>query len=464
MGLTGSTNTFQNLTENILVGLTRKSCVPYLDDCIIFSRTPEEHVWRLREVSQRFHNANLKINPSKCAFFQAKVQFLGHIVSKDGLQVDPEKVDVVKKFPIPKNQTEVKSFLGLASYYKRYVSSFAAIARPLHKASETSSVFSCTEEAQDAFETLKTRLTSTPLLAFPCLQQPFILYTDASQFAMGAVLAQVQDGMEKTIGYASKALSKSQTKYSATRREFLAIVTFTRHFHHYLLVRKFTIVTDHRALQWLHNFEDPDEMTARWLERLAAFGYTVRHRPGTSIGHADGLSRVPSHEVNVVAQNSSGIDCPHQDEINQWEHSTTTQKNDDDHASTSSKEWPIRENPRNSQFSPDILSAPLRYQEIIGDLFHSTDSLAHCVSADFKMSAGIARKIRRNFSTNYPINLDHRLKPMWPQWIPSQKRYNYHLITKQKFHNKPTFGTLRASLERMRTHAEENGFRQISMP
>ena len=215
------------------------------------------------------------------------MQFLGHIVSKDGLQVDPEKVDVVKKFPIPKNQTEVKSFLGLASYYRRYVSNIAAIARPLQKASETSSVFSWTEEAQDAFETLKTRLTPTPILAFPCLQQPFILYTDASQFAMGAVLAQVQDDLEKAICYASKALSKSQTKYSATRRELLAIVTFTRHFRHYLLGRKFTIVTDHRALQWLHKFKDPEGMSARCLERLASFDYTVSHRPGTSIGHAD---------------------------------------------------------------------------------------------------------------------------------------------------------------------------------
>ena len=325
-------------------------------------------------------------------------------------------------------------------------------------------MFTWTGEAQDAFETLKARLTSTPILAFPCLQEPFILYTDASQFAMGAVLAQVQDGMKRAICYASKALSKSQTKYSATRRELLAIVNFTRHFRHYLLGRKFRIVTDHRALQWLHNFKDPDGMTARWLEKLASFDYTVHHRPGTSIGHADGLPRVPSHEVNVVAQNSCGIECPHQDESNQWEHSTTTQKNDDDHASTSSVEWPNREIPRNSQFSPDILSAPIRYQEIIGDLFHSTDSLAHCVSADFKMSAGIARKIRRNFSASYPINLDHTSNPLWPQWIPSQKRYIYHLITKQKFHNKPTFGTLHASLERMRTHAEENGVRQISMP
>ena len=187
---------------------------------------------------------------------------------------------------------------------------------------------------------------------------------------MGAVLAQRQDGMEKAICYASKALSKSQTRYSATRSELVAIVTFNRQFRHYLFERKFTIVTDHRALQWLHNFKDPDGMTARWLKRLASFDYTARPKPGTSIGHADGLSRNPSHEVNVVAQNSSGIQCPQQDESIQWEHSTMTQNNDDDHACTSSEEWPNREMPRISQFSPDIPSAPIGYQEIIVDLFH----------------------------------------------------------------------------------------------
>ena len=138
----------------------------------------------------------------------------------------------------------------------------------MHKASETSTKFEWTLEAQDAFEPLKLKLTSTPTLAFLCLKEPFILYTDASQFAMGAVLAQMQDGKERAICYASKSLSKSQTKYSATRRELLALVTFARHFHHYLLGQKFTIVTDHIALQWLHSFKDPEGITERWLENL----------------------------------------------------------------------------------------------------------------------------------------------------------------------------------------------------
>ena len=206
------------------------------------------------------------------------------------LEADPEKVKAVQSFPVPQNQTDVKSFLGLCSYYRRYIKNFAMIARPLHKASETKSSFTWTEETQEAFGNLKKHLSSTPILAFPDVKRPFILYTDANLTAMGAVLAQVQDGKERAFCYPSKAFSKSQTNYTAKKRELLAIVTFTRHFKHYLLGRKFKIVTDHRALQWLHNFKDPDGLTARWLEKLAAFDYEVQHRPGKSIGHADGLS------------------------------------------------------------------------------------------------------------------------------------------------------------------------------
>ena len=195
--------------------------------------------------------------------------FLGHIISKDGLDA------VVQNFPIPTSPTEVKSFLGLCSYYRRYVKNFADIARPLHKGSENKSPLSWTPEAQDALETLKRKLMSTPILALPSMKEPFILYTDASMTAMGAVLWQVQDGQERAICYASKAFSRAQTRYSATKRERLAVFNFTRHFRHYLLGRQFKIVTDHSALQWLHKFKDPDALTARWLEKLAAFNYEL---------------------------------------------------------------------------------------------------------------------------------------------------------------------------------------------
>ena len=242
---------------------------------------------------------------------------------------------------------------------------------------------------------------------------------------MGAVLAQVQDGKERAICYASKSLSKSQTKYSATRRELLALVTFTRHFRHYLLGQKFTIVTDHSALQWLHSLKDPDGITARWLEKLAPFDYELRHRPGKPIGHADGLSRIPPNSINAFE-----TDFP----------STATQNE-----------------------IPKVATGINNYQEVIGIVFDSKDSIAHCVSADFKMSAGIARHFKRKFPTKYPTDLDHFYTSLWAQWLPETRRYLYQLITKQKYFNKPTYSTLRASLERMRTHAEYNSIACLAL-
>ena len=258
----------------------------------------------------------------------------------------------------------MKLFLGLAWYYRRCVPKFAEKARPSHKASESSTKFKWTPVTHDAFESSKLTLTSTPILAFPCLKEPFILYTDASQFAMGAVLAQAWDGKERAICYGSTSLSKSQTKYSAGRRELLAIVTFTRHFRHYLLGQKFTKVTDHSALQWLHSFKDPDGITARWLEKLAPFDYEVRHRPGKSIGQADGLSRIPPNSINAIE-----TDLP----------------------STSPESKNLK-----------LVTAINNYQEVIGNVFDSKDSIAHCVSVEFKMSARIARYFNRKIPTKYP--------------------------------------------------------------
>ena len=166
---------------------------------IIFSKTPEEHIKRLQQGFQRFCKANLKINQTKCAFFQTKAQFLGHVINKSVLEADPEKVKAVQNFEVPQNQTDVKLFLGLCSYYRRYIKNFAMIARPLNKASEKKSFFTWTEETQEAFESLKKHVSSTPILAFPDVKETFILYTDASLTAMGAVLAQVQDGKERAF-------------------------------------------------------------------------------------------------------------------------------------------------------------------------------------------------------------------------------------------------------------------------
>ena len=272
------------------------------------------------------------------------------------------------------------------------------------------------EKKQEAFESLRRHLSSTPILAFPDVKEPFILYTDASLTAMGTVLVQVQDGKERAICYTSKAFSKSQTNYSATKRELLAIVTFTRHFKHYLLGRKFKIVTRHRALQWLHNFKDPGGLTARWLEKLAAFDYEVQHRPGKSIGHADGLLRIPIGNQVTTSQSKGKLDEPVKTNFFELIH-----KN--------------------------------------GNLFESQDSLAHCISSDFKMSAGIARSFKRKFPYNFPESIN---SPLFVQQV--EDRFIYHLVTKKRFSQKATYDSLRQSLEAMTNHANKHKFTQIIMP
>ena len=248
-------------------------------------------------------------------------------------------------------------------------------------------------------------------------------------------MSQVQDGQERAICYASKTFSKAQTRYSATKRELLAVVNFTRHLKHYLLGQKFTIITDHRALQWLHNFKDPDAVAARWLEKLAAFDYEVVHRPGKSISHADGLSRTPLRAFSAIATEDSAADAPEE-----------------------YQKWPNR----SDESPPD--PKQFHNSEIQGDVLQSTDSIAHCISADFKLGAGTAPNIKRRFSTQYPDKEAIASEVIWLQWIPESQRFLYHLITKVRYFHKPTYNALRLSLEAMKCHAESNIILRISMP
>ena len=176
-----------------------------------------------------------------------------------------EKTKAVCEWPVPKNVKEVRSFLGLCSYYRKFIFHFANIARPLHKLTEKNQSFVWTEECQMAFENFKQALTNTPILAYPRNEDSFILDTDASNTCMGAVLSQIQDGKEKVIAYYSKAFSRTERKYCVTRRELLAVVASIKHLHHYLYGRHFLVRSDHGALRWLLNFKNPEGQIARWF-------------------------------------------------------------------------------------------------------------------------------------------------------------------------------------------------------
>ncbi|GBM62527.1 Retrovirus-related Pol polyprotein from transposon 297 [Araneus ventricosus] len=191
---------------------------------------------------------------------------------------------------------DLRSFLGLSTYYRRFVKNFSTIARPLHKLTEAKSNFNWTEECEKPFNSLKQVLTSSPILTYPRTDKDFILDTDASNEGIGAVLSQNMGNEEHVIAYFSKSLGKPERNYCVTRKELLAIVKSIEHFHHYLYGQKFLLRTDHASLRWLLNFKEPEGQIARWIQRLQEYDFEIQHRKGTCHGNADALSRRPCKE------------------------------------------------------------------------------------------------------------------------------------------------------------------------
>ena len=221
-------------------------------------------------------------------------------MSSDGVKTDPAKIEAVKSWPTPTSQTEVRSFLGLASYYRRFILNFSDVVKPLTNLTKKEQPFIWTPECDEAFNTMKQMLTTAPILAYPQLDVNFILDTDASNYAIGAVLSQEQDGNERVIAYASKTLNRAEQNYCVTRRELLAVVYFLKYFRHYLYGQQVTVRTDHSALRWLLDFKDPEGQLARWLEVITQYQLTIEHRPGRSHSNADGLSRRPCKQCKRV--------------------------------------------------------------------------------------------------------------------------------------------------------------------
>ena len=267
-GLCNALATFSGLMDRVLAGLHWEMCLFYLDDIIVFSSTWEEHLARLREVFERLRHAKLKLGPTKCTFAAKEVSYLGHRVTEEGLLPDPALLAAIRDIPPPKPATEVRSFLGLAGYYRRYVKGFAAIAAPLHALTRKDALFHWSEDYQAAFDQLKVRLTTSPITAFPDLSQEFWLYTDASTAGLGAILAQIRDGKECIICCASRALNKAEKSYPATKLEFLAIVWAVAKFRPYLMAMPFEVYTDHYALQWLKTMRTGSALLHRWSAAL----------------------------------------------------------------------------------------------------------------------------------------------------------------------------------------------------
>lgn len=303
-GLKNAPSTFQRVMDNVLKDLQGTVCLVYMDDIIIFSTSLQEHILNLDKVFSKLRDANLKVQLDKCEFLRREIAFLGHIISETGLKPNPDKIIAIQNFPIPKTQKDIKSFLGLLGYYRKFIKDFSQLTKPLTSCLKKGATVKHTPQFIKCFETCKDLLTNDPILAYPDFNKEFILTTDASNVALGAVLSQGPIGKDHPICYASRTLTDSEQNYSTIEKELLAIVWATKYFRPYLYGRKFTIVTDHQPLRWLMSLKEPNSKLVRWRLKLEEFDYTIIHKPGKYNTNADALSRAII-ETNIHDTSSS---------------------------------------------------------------------------------------------------------------------------------------------------------------
>ena len=320
-GLCNAPATFQRLMQATMSDLIFQIMLVYLDDILVYGKTFSEHLARVDKVFCRLKEAGLKLKPSKCAFLQREVTYLGHRVSAKGISTDPEKVTVVQQWPTPKSMRHLRSFLGFCSYYRRFVPSFAQQASHLHNlVNECSSEMKRTSKLDppfearwqpchdEAFAQLKHRLVSSPILGYADYKLPFIVETDASHEGLGAVLSQVQEGKPRVIAYASRRLrppEKNYESYSSMKLELLALKwAVTEKFRGYLLGQEFIVYTDNNPLKYLDNAK-LGAVEQRWAAQLAMFNYSIKYRPGKENMNADALSRMPGTVETEVSGTTS---------------------------------------------------------------------------------------------------------------------------------------------------------------
>lgn len=304
-GLCNAPSTFQRLMERLFGDQQCMSLLLYLDDIVVFSTSVSQHVDRLELVLGRLEREGLKAKLEKCAFLKPEVKYLGHVISSKGVATDPSKIEAVVNWPCPSSVTELRSFLGFASYYRRFVEGFAKLAAPLHKlvgefagvkGKQVGKRFASawTEGCRESFARLKEKLTTTPVLSYADFSKPFILEVDASYQGLGAVLSQEFEGKVRPVAYASRSLrptERNMSNYSSMKLEFVALKwAMTEKFREYLLSNKCLVFTDNNPLSHLTTAK-LGAAEQRWAAQLAAFDFEIKYRSGRANRNADALSR-----------------------------------------------------------------------------------------------------------------------------------------------------------------------------
>lgn len=326
-GLCNAPSTFQRLMERLFGDCRHQSVLLYLDDVIVFSSSVQQHLERLEEIFSRLDKEGLKVKLSKCQFFQRQVKYLGHVVSAEGVSTDPDKIAAVRDWKTPSNLAELRSFLGFASYYRRFIAGFSRMAAPLHRLVSTllppgrkgrtppkPLLDSWDLECERSFHQLKAALVSAPVLAFADFQKPFTLEVDASYGGLGAVLSQEYEGKLRPIAFASRSLKpteRNMKNYSSMKLELVALKwAVTEKFREYLLGHHCTVFTDNNPLSHLSTAK-LGATEQRWASELAAFDLTIKYRPGAQNANADALSRLHGTvmESDGSLSNDVGVQC-----------------------------------------------------------------------------------------------------------------------------------------------------------
>lgn len=299
-GLHNSPATWQRLMDKLFDATFEPYVFVYLDDIIVITPTFEEHLQILEKIFVKLNDAGLTINQEKCKFCRSELKYLGYVVDREGLHADPDKVRAILDIPTPTNVADIRRFIGVASWYRRFIPSFSTISSPLTALLRKQRAWEWTDECERAFQAIKEKLVSAPILNCPNYDLPFFVQTDASAYGLGAVLTQKSGDEELVISYASRSLTKGERNFSVTEKECLGVIFGIEKFRPYLEGIKFTVITDHYSLLWLNNLKDPIGRLARWAVRLQQFDFTIEHRKGKDHLIPDLLSRSVEADVKLV--------------------------------------------------------------------------------------------------------------------------------------------------------------------
>lgn len=310
-GLCNAAQTQQRLMDAVFGPELEPHVFSYLDDIIVVSKTFSEHVHLLKSVLTRLKDANLTVNLEKCEFFKRSLKYLGYVIDGNGLRTDPGKVSAMLNFPRPTTTTEVKRFIGMCSWYRRFIHNFSTLVAPINdllKGRRKKQSIQWTPEAESAFVKIKQALISAPILRSPDFTKPFTIQCDASNTGVGGVLTQSIDDEEVVIAFCSRSLSRAERNYTVTEKELLALIFSMEKFRPYVEGSHFKVITDHYSLLWLKRLKEPTGRLARWALKLQQFSFDLEHRKGKFNIVPDALSRATTPETNLITVTRQDMD------------------------------------------------------------------------------------------------------------------------------------------------------------